>query len=73
VVDNEIAAAPEQDTQLSDLFLTRRKLTEVGPHTSLVGDDVGIAGIGFGLATVGVAGSVHGAAGDVKDPLVLFP
>ena len=73
MVDNEIAAASEQDAQPSDLFLARLELTQLGPHSSLVGDDAGIAGVGLGLAAVGVAGAVHDEAGDVKDLLVSLP
>ena len=38
-VDEEIAAAPEQDAQLA----------EVGPHTILIGDAAGISGIGLAV------------------------
>lgn len=58
---------------MGNFVLTRFKLTEIGPHTGLVGDDTGIAGIGFGLAAIGVAGSFYSEAGDVKNPLISFP
>ena len=35
---------PEQDAQLGE-----GGLAEVGPHTSLIGDDAGISGIGLAV------------------------
>jgi site-specific DNA recombinase len=60
---DELGAALEEleETQFGNLFqVARLKLTEVLPHTGLVGDDTGIPGVGLGLTTVGVTGPVHG-------------
>jgi len=48
-VDEEIAAAPEQDAQLGEGGLAGLELAEVGPHASLIGDDAGISGIGLAV------------------------
>ena len=73
LVGDEVAAPSEEKLQLGDLFFAWLELTEVRPHPSLIGDDVGITGIGFGLSAVSVAGSVNAEAGDVENPLVSLP
>jgi hypothetical protein len=72
-VNDEVASASEQKLKLGKIALAGDELTEIGAHTSLVGDDMGISGVGFGLSTVGVAGAVHGEARDIKDSLASLP
>ena len=60
LVGYEIATSREEDLKLGQLPLVGSELLKLGPHASLVGDDVGVVGVGLGLSAVGIARAVHG-------------
>jgi Transposase len=73
LVGDEISAAGEQELQFGQISFAGSESCEIGPHPSLIGDDISVAGIGLGLSGIGVASSLHGKAWKIEDPLRSFP